>query len=293
MSAEDQLYELIISWLDQREDFSRHLRELANDLESVNEKCNAGRMVGNSVTVLGGITMIGAGVATFLSAGAAAPLLGLAGAYTAVGSTVTLTSKLIEWWLERGTLEKAKKVSEDNKKLGEKIQRRIKEQIEEIRNSSDICATDNDVIECILRAIAKRNGIPWMEVIGVAKNLAPYIQNLMISIGVIQASQGGFNLETFIRDQAAGFARQTTIDALIVAGKGAVRVGGGIFTVALTLPNTIDNYKRAIEKNNVTGPSEELKKAADVLKTSTQNFREALNEIERKMREMRRSRGWF
>ena len=73
---------------------------------------------------------------------------------------------------------------------------------------------------------SKRNGIPWREVIGVAVKLAPLITNLMESMGVIQGGQAGWlpDLETLFRDQAAGFAGQATIDALVIAGKGAARV---------------------------------------------------------------------
>ncbi|CAK6983768.1 uncharacterized protein LOC122967334, partial [Scomber scombrus] len=284
MSAEDQLYEFIISWLDQRLDFSDGLRELAGELESVNEKCNAGRAVGNTTTVIGGLAVIGGGIATICSGGLAAPLLAVGGAYGAIGSTVTLTSKLIEWWLEKGTLKKAQKISEDNKKLGEKIQRRLTEMTKEIRKGPNLAVTDDYVIECILRAIAKRHKIPWMEVVGVAKIvLVPAILKLKEALqtaGVLGRSQGPGYLENFIREQAAGVVRQATLDTLKRVGKGALQVGGGVFTVALTLPDTIDNYKRAIKNNSVTGPSEELRKAADELKSSTQTFKAALKEIE-------------
>ena len=72
---------------------------------------------------------------------------------------------------------------------------------------------------------------------------------------------------------------QTVVDVLEKSCY-VFQVGGGVFTVALTLPDTIDNYKRAIKNNNVTGPSEELRKAADKLRSSTQAFKAALEEIE-------------
>ncbi|CAK6978910.1 uncharacterized protein LOC122967334 [Scomber scombrus] len=278
MSAEDQLFELIISWLDQRLDFSDGLRELAGELESVNEKCNAGRAVGNTTTVIGGLAVIGGGIATICSGGLAAPLLAVGGAYGAIGSTVTLTSKLIEWWLEKGTLKKAQKISEDNNKLGEKIQSRLTEMTKEIRKGSNLAVTDDYVIECILRAIAKRHKIPWMEVVGVAKIvLVPAILKLREALqtaGVLGRSKGPglLDIKALIKNEAAGVARKATLDTLITFGKGAVQVGGGVFTVALTLPDTIDNYKRAIKNNSVTGPSEELRKAADELKEFHSNF---------------------
>ena len=229
MSARDQLYELIFSWLDQRLDFSDGLRELAGELESVNKKCNAGCAVGNTTTVLGGLAMIGGGIATIFTAGAAAPLLAVGGVYGAIGSTVTVTSKLIEWWIEKGTLKKAQKISEDNKKLGEKIQRHLAELTEEISKSSDQSVTDDYVIECILRAIAKRHKIPWREVVVLATIvLVPAIIKLKEALqtaGVLGVSKGsGFDIKALIKNEAAGFARKATVDALITFGKGAVQV---------------------------------------------------------------------
>lgn len=221
------MYKLIISWLDQREDFGNQLKQLAYDLESVNEKCNVGRAVGNTTIVVGGATMIAAGVATFFSGGLAAPLLTVAAGCGATGSTVTLVSKAIESWLESKSLKKAKQISEDNKKLGEKIERRIKEIAGQIRDSSGLAVADDYVVECILRAIAKKIGIPWRDIIAVAKSvLLPAICQLKEILYPGGAGQGSWfpDLETLIRDQAAGFVRQATLDVLMTAGKGAVQV---------------------------------------------------------------------
>ncbi|XP_067427017.1 uncharacterized protein [Thunnus thynnus] len=252
LSEEDvqELYRLIISWLDQGEDFGRHLRQLAHELESVNEKCNVGRAVGNTVSVLGGLATIGAGVATFLSAGAAS-LLGLAGFCGAVGSTVTLTSDLIESWLEQGTLEKAKKISEEYKRLGEEID----EQIGKITGVSGLAVADDKVIECILQAIAKKNEIPWLEVAEIAEEWVMLMKGGLQAAAVLKTSWS----------------------------KGSQDVLSGLHILKLTLPDATEYYKRAINNNSVTGPSEELKNAADELLRSTQKIRAALNEIEKKM----------
>ncbi|XP_029913853.1 uncharacterized protein LOC115363725 [Myripristis murdjan] len=131
MSAEEKLYDYIISWLDLSQEYADHLRKSAGKLEAINEGCNAGRAVGNTVSVVGGVVMVGAGIATLCSAGAAAPLLEVAGAYGLTGSAITYTSKGIEWFLERDILQDAKKISEEHKERGEKIQKCMQEMMQE------------------------------------------------------------------------------------------------------------------------------------------------------------------
>ncbi|CAL8307796.1 unnamed protein product [Merluccius merluccius] len=64
MATADELLEQMFSWMEQRELCAEQLKRLARELEWYRKKCNESECVGSSVSVVGAVCLIGAGLAT-------------------------------------------------------------------------------------------------------------------------------------------------------------------------------------------------------------------------------------
>lgn len=163
MATADQLLERIFSWIEQRERCAEKLRTLARELESLREKCNGSECIGSSVSVAGAACLIGAGVATLFTGGAAAPFLGLlGGVYTGVGLTVSLATKLTEHLISSDTMKDAQKIEQKSNDIGETIQRllkKLKAEKKGVNSFADPDELDRHVMTEILGAMARRSGL--------------------------------------------------------------------------------------------------------------------------------------
>lgn len=163
MSTADLLLELIFSWIEQRELCAERLRKLAQELESLREKCNGGQCVGSTVSVIGAACLIGAGLTTVLTAGAAGPALGAVGAaYTGIGLTVSVAAQIIEHFVSSDTMKEAQKIEKKSNEIEEKIQRlfqQLKAEREEVSSFPDPDEVDRHIMTEVLRAVARRSGL--------------------------------------------------------------------------------------------------------------------------------------
>lgn len=163
MSTADELLELMFSWIEERECCAEQLRKLAQELESLREKCNAVECVGSVASVVGAASMIGAGVATFFTAGAAAPLLAVAGGvYTGLGVTVSVATKITEHFLSSDTLKEAQQIEENSNNIARKIQKQFEQlnaQAKERSPFADPDGVDQHVMTEIVGAMARRSGL--------------------------------------------------------------------------------------------------------------------------------------
>lgn len=162
MATADRLVELIFSWIEQRELCAQRLRTLAQELESLREKCNASECVGSTVSVVGAASLIGAGLATVFTGGAAAPFLAVAGAaYTGVGAAISVVTKITEHFISSDTMKDAEKIEKKSNEIAGKIQQlfeQLKEKRKEVSFSTDPDQLDRHVMTEFLRAVARRNG---------------------------------------------------------------------------------------------------------------------------------------
>ncbi len=163
MATADLLLELMFSWIEQRECCAKQLRKLAQELELLRKNCNGGECVGSSVAVVGAACLIGAGVATVLTAGAAAPFLGVLGAtYSGVGVAISVASKITEHFSSSSTMTEAQEIEKKSNEIAEKIQklfRQLKAEREEVSSFADPDELDQHVMSEILRAMARRSGL--------------------------------------------------------------------------------------------------------------------------------------
>ncbi len=171
MATADQLLEMMFSWIEQRECCAEQLRELAQELESLRKKCNASECVGNSVSVVGAACLIGAGVATFFTGGAAAPLLGVAGAvYSGVGATISVVTKITEFFSSSDTIKKAQKIEKKSNEIAEEIQelfQKLKAERKKACSFADPDDLDRHVMTEILSAMARRSGLKMQINVGI------------------------------------------------------------------------------------------------------------------------------
>jgi hypothetical protein len=122
VNTSGQLLNKIQAWLEKKENCAKNLWKLVKELEDLRQICNAGECVGDTVSVIGAACLLGGMVATFCTAGAAAPLLGGLGvAYLGTGTTISLTTKLIEHFVSGSSMEDAKKAAKESEIIEEEI----------------------------------------------------------------------------------------------------------------------------------------------------------------------------
>ncbi|KAI9523662.1 hypothetical protein NQZ68_025384, partial [Dissostichus eleginoides] len=165
MGTADKLLDLMFKWMEKRECCAKQLRELARELEDLTEKCNGSQFIGNSVTVLGAASLVGAGVATFFTGGLAAPLLAwLGAAYTGVGITISLATHLTEHLLSSKRTKKAKSIESESNEIAERI-KRLFEQLRKECKAESVDADEDELDQRVMAkfpaAIARRNDQKW------------------------------------------------------------------------------------------------------------------------------------
>ncbi|XP_028268100.1 uncharacterized protein LOC114440038 isoform X3 [Parambassis ranga] len=301
MSTADRLLDEIFSWIEQRESCAAKLRKLARELEELRKKCKATECVGSSVAVAGAACLIGAGVVTLCTGGAAAPFLGVLGAaYTGVGTTISVAAEIIEHFISSDTMEEAQKVEKKSDRIAEEIQRlfrKLKTE-KEVNRSADPDELDQHVMTEIMKAMARRMGVkhkinvtyindePYFTLVGGCGlgGLKPMIVNeAMVSLaGILSCFAYQLNgkkykfLFTKGTEQLIKLISTKGFKTLL---KGGAKVIGGAVGMAFALSEAIDNWKDLIKKNHVTEASQSLKDTADAIKKMTQTLREQLDSI--------------
>ncbi|XP_067426911.1 uncharacterized protein [Thunnus thynnus] len=311
MATADQLLERIFSWIEQRERCAEKLRKLARELESLREKCNGSECIGSSVSVAGAACLIGAGVATLFTGGAAAPFLGLlGGVYTGVGLTVSLATKLTEHLISSDTMKDAQEIEQKSNDIGKTIQRllkKLKAEKKGVNSFADPDELDRHVMTEILGAMARRSGLKWPINIssfgdgwGGARGFtgldSPQLNPNLIKPEVMTAVAGVLICFSFQAEGKASkllFAKgaEQLIKTVSSAGfktflKGGGMAVGGAVGLAFALSEAIDNWKDMIEKNHVTEASQSLRDTADAILEMTRTLRKQLDDMKRMLEEM-------
>lgn len=163
MGTADELLDEIFSWIKQREHFAEQLTQLAQELESLRKKCNAAETYGSSVSVVGSACVLGAGIATLFTGGAAAPPLLTAGTvYGGVGLATSVITKLTEHLLSSGTMKKAIELEKKSNDIAKNIKNLFDKLKAKIGTATSFANTDElekNIFTNILIAVAKREQI--------------------------------------------------------------------------------------------------------------------------------------
>ncbi|XP_071395949.1 uncharacterized protein [Centroberyx affinis] len=311
MATADKLVDQIFSWIQQGERCAEQLRKLAKELESLRKKCNASECVGNSVSVVGAACLVGAGVATLFTGGAAAPFLaGLGAVYGGTGVAVSVATKLTEHFISSDTMKDAEKLAKKSNEIEEKIKqlfRKLKKEREAVGSDEESDDEDQYIIDQILGAMARRSGMTLPMNMGKVTDDEPrlyvYRNNMrmrhmkvLIKPEVIIGLAGVLAFFTF---QASGkkskflflkgaekLIKEISKTGFKTAAKGGAMVVGGAVGLAFALPEAIDNWKEMVKENHVTEASQSLRKTADDILNASQKLKEELDNIKRIFEEL-------
>ncbi|XP_028456306.1 uncharacterized protein LOC114570262 [Perca flavescens] len=312
MTTADQLLEQMLSWIEQRESCAKQLKKLAQELESLREKCNASECVGSTVAVAGAACLIGAGVATVLTAGAAAPFLGLLGAaYSGVGVAVSVGTKITEHFLSSNTMKETQNIEQKSNEIAEKIQKlfeQLKAERREVSSFADPDDLDRHIMTEILRAMARRSGLDRKINFRMLEDEPQFSFNIPRSIGLHRVyfstpvMVGFLGILAFFTFEVSGkkhkflFAKGVkqllklmSTTAFKRALKGGALVVGGAVGMGISLLEAIDNWKHMIKKNHVTEASQSLRDTADAILKMTQTLRGQFDDMKKMFDDLAKS----
>ncbi|XP_031162790.1 uncharacterized protein LOC116055131 [Sander lucioperca] len=304
MTTADQLLEHMFSWIEQRESCAKQLKKLAQELESLREKCNASECVGSSVAVVGAACVIGAGVATLLTAGAAAPFLGLLGAaYSGVGVAVSVVTKITEHFLSGATMKEAQNIEQKSNEIEEEIQKlfqQLKAERREASSFTDPDDLDRHIVTEILRAMVRRSGLDRKINFHMLDDEPQFFFDGPRSMGLNRdyfstvVMVGFLGILAFFTFEVRGkkfkflFAKgakelikRLSTTAFKTTLKGGAKVVGGAVGMAFALSEAIDNWKDSIKKNHVTEASQSLRDTADAILKMTRTLRGQFDDMKK------------
>ncbi|XP_074552985.1 uncharacterized protein LOC141809720 [Halichoeres trimaculatus] len=300
MSTADNLLKEMFSWIEQRERCAKKLKKLAQELESLRENCNVSECVGTTTAVVGTACLIGAGLATLMTGGAAAPLLGIAGGVcSAAGVGISVVTKITEHLMSSDTMKDAQKIESESNETTKTIQKlfeKLKGEKQQVSSSAD--DLDQRVMCEILKAMARRSGLEHRFILGMLDkefnffgggpgnagfNLSfdPMILTLgsVLSFFTLQAS-GSLSKTLFVKG-GQQLGKEFSKIGLKTALKGGAMAVGGVIGLAFELPEAIDQWKELISNNHVTAASQSLRDTADDLLKISRTLREQLDKIRR------------
>ncbi|XP_035511382.1 uncharacterized protein LOC118323510 [Morone saxatilis] len=297
MAIADQLLELMFSWIKQRERCAEKLRKLAQELESHRENCNAAECVGNTVSVAGSLSLIGAGVATVFTGGAAAPLLGIAGAVcSGVGVTVSVGTKITEGFISSDTMKEAQKIEKKSNEIQEKINQLFK-QLKAECSSTDPEEMDQHVMTEILKAMARRNGLEGHLMdfkkifVPVKSNINYFSLEIKVALVTFFAFEVSGKICKYLFDKGAEqLTKEITKTGCKTSFKGGAMIVGGAVGLAFALPEAIASWTDLIKNNHVTEASQSLRDTAKAIEKTCQTLREQFDNIQKKLEEMDKRR---
>uniref|UniRef100_UPI0037E6FEAF uncharacterized protein n=1 Tax=Semicossyphus pulcher TaxID=241346 RepID=UPI0037E6FEAF len=303
-SIADELLERMFSWIEQRERCARKLKQLAQELESLRQKCNASECVGSSLGVAGAACLIGAGVATLFTGGAAAPLLGLAGVYTGIGAGISVVTKAAEHLVSSITMIEAQNIERKNNRTTKEIQKlfqRLKAEQQQASPSAGPDDLDQHIMTEMLRAMARRSGSQHQFIVRMLKHSHSFFDagpgtmgiQLIILCSVMMAGiLSFFTLKACGEKHKLLFAKggqqlvkKVSTTGLKTALKGGAMVVGGAVGMAFALPEAIDNWTELAKKNQVTEASQSLRDTADDLLEISRTLKKQLDKIEQMFQE--------
>ncbi|KAM3623722.1 uncharacterized protein V6R79_014932 [Siganus canaliculatus] len=304
----DRLLELMFKWIRESEACARELEKMAAELESLRDKCVCTECAGSTVSVVGAACLLGAGLATFFTGGAAAPFLALAGAAcTEIGATISITSKLIEHFSSSDTMKEAQRKEQKSNTIEKKIERQfqqLKRELKKLRPQMGPDDLDQHVMTAFMAAVGRRGGN--RRVISFLKDMSfdfggGRLRNMIFPD---PGSRSWFSVEmlgvadvlTFFAFQLSGGKNKflfdkaaerlvkmmsSTIFETVLEG-GAMAVGGAVGLV-FALPEAIDSWKEMIKNNHVTEASQSLRDTASDILRMTRKLKEQLDNIRKEL----------
>ncbi|XP_030266950.1 uncharacterized protein LOC115578228 [Sparus aurata] len=303
MASADLLVELMFSWIEKRENCAMKLKKLADELETLRKKCNSAECAGSTASMIGAASLIGAGVVTFCTGGAAAPALAIAGGVgVGTGVTVSVTTKIIEHFSSSDTLKDAEDIEDNNNAIAEIIQNlfeQLKVEVKRMYPSADPDQVDQRVMTSFMEAVARRSdlklNIDFSKHESLDRTELGNRQNSRAVCGIFKdfpLKTAGKQSELFIAEATKQLIKEMSTAGLKTAIGGGAMVVGGAVGMGFALPEVIDSWKHMIENNHETEASRSIRDTADdilkncsTVRSEFDNMRTALEEMDRRQRE--------
>lgn len=299
----DELLELMYLWMKKGKLCARELRHLAKELESLRKKCNVAETAGNTVAVAGCLTTIGAGVAIFLTGGAAAPVVGLiAAASSIVGTGVTVASKITEHFSSSSKLKNVQEIDKDCRRIGEKIKRLHEKLKSESPDHQDPDEQEKHVVYEFLKAFAKHKELTDPKYI---ENINDFLSDFMKQPNLVLLHQGltvGLLVEVLavlqffalnVRGKilqgvlvgAGELAKDVGLVGARAVMKGGLAILGGFVGLAFSLPDAIKTWGDAIKNNHETKASRSLRDTAKSIDDAIEKLTNRMDKTETLLKE--------
>ncbi|XP_023142336.2 uncharacterized protein LOC111579320 [Amphiprion ocellaris] len=291
MDIADILVKKIFYWLDLQKEGAEKMNRLASELENHNENVKISKVIGDSVNVAGATAITAAGILTFFTGGAAAPLLATAGlAASGLGVATSVGSTVVDAIKSSKSMEEAKQIGEGIEDVFKEIKKYIdmlNDEWQEKQSQDDLCfdSPEDYVMEQILRAMAKELGLKingHIKLSSVLRNID--YKNYAVGHVLVRSFSAlpQFVFQTISR-AAVNFAKDAAPAAAAKGlGKAAALVGAtaivsGAAGLFLSVPDLIRNSTSLAEKNFVTEASQSLREAATAMLDSSEQMRKELN----------------
>ncbi|XP_058255523.1 uncharacterized protein LOC131359578 [Hemibagrus wyckioides] len=271
MDVEDEQCDELLCLLEKQEQFADHLIDLAKQLEEMTKAMTKGQLVGNTATVLGSIALVGAGFATYMTAGLAFPLLVKTAGFVALTGTATsLTCKILEMWKSNEAMKNAEKTANE-----------IEEICKKVGESQDLKGLPSDevgskITGVILKAMAKT------AVKKAAKKGTKYTvqkgAKYAVQKGAKYAAAEGAKSSLLVANKGMSVALKTV-------SKGAGQFAGGALGLVFTLPDLINNCEELIKDKHQTEASIYLRKTANEIRDAVKQLKKQMNDFEKMLDE--------
>ncbi|XP_047428691.1 uncharacterized protein LOC124998380 [Mugil cephalus] len=298
MDSADILVEKIFSAVKLQNESVEKLKKLATELEGFNKNINVSKVVGSSATAGGLAALTLAGVAAVCTGGAAIPFLATTGALaTGVGLATNMGSDAAREALISSTMKEANKVSEEIKSLGEEIEELMEMVSKEKARRRRKVSQEKYVMERILRAIAKRNGLELKDkydLITFAKRhlkkdmdfniLKKTVLEQSLLLKFVKGSVSNSTKTTIFEEKTAkelesNFTKIFESFDVTVSPKVTKHVAQGVAGLMFAVPELIVNIENLNNTDNAA--SETLRNLAETIETTAKDIQSELDEIEK------------
>ncbi|XP_060735364.1 uncharacterized protein LOC132852281 [Tachysurus vachellii] len=262
MDVKDKRCDDLFLLIEKQEQFANHLMDFAKDLEEMTKTMTKGKCVGNTATVLGSATLIGAGIA-FFTAGVAIPFLATAaGAAVLTGTATSVTCTVIEIWKSNEAMKNAERIASEIEEIWKKVS--------EIQDLTSMSSDElgRKITETILKAVAKKAATKGAKY--AAKTAVQKGANYAATKAVTEGAKTSVFLAT----------KEGTSLALKTVLKGTSQFAGGALGIVFTLPDLIDNCQKLYEGKHETDASSCLREKAKQIHDAVKQLKEQMNNIE-------------
>ncbi|XP_072225622.1 uncharacterized protein [Leuresthes tenuis] len=299
MDVADELIDKIFSLVDLQKRCAKKLDNVADELEDIKKGCNVAKVVGSSVSVGGAVALTAAGILGAVTAGAAIPVLAATGAIASGAGLVTnVVSDVTDLIASSCNMKEAKETADkiENLEKGvQKLMETLKKEGEKREKlvRSRISSSEDYVVEMILKAMAKREGLTLNDGVSLSlmlsvlsttmskekrQDFALLGLSLVYKVAMIAVRKSGKNLAS------NGFPELARAVGRKAAGRAVGRIGAGAVGLIFSIPELIINCERLGDCQ--TEASKTLRENAEAMRTASREMEADLKKTQAMFRRL-------